>query len=147
MDSNESTTISTPTETEIESSPNIPLASVANDTPTATNEMNVDTTNDPDPKDGNKSLENTPEKAVNNENDNVETADNEVNRNDTQENNEKSSDDKVVENAGNQTTEDIIDIPAVADGSSDEEADFEKVELFKIIKSVFCSHTLFLFYA
>ena len=135
MDSNESTTISTPTETEIESSPNIPLASVANDTPTATNEMNVDTTNDPDPKDENKSLENTPEKAVNNENDNVETADNEVNRNDTQENNEKSSDDKVVENAGNETTEDIIDIPAVADGSSDEEADFEKVELFKIIKS------------
>ena len=147
MDSNESTTISTPTETEIESSPNIPLASVANDTPTATNEMNVDTTNDPDPKDENKSLENTPEKAVNNENDNVETADNEANRNDTQENNEKSSDDKVVENAGNETTEDIIDIPAVADGSSDEEDDFEKVELFKIIKSFLCTHPLFLFYA
>ena len=106
MDSNESTTISTPTETEIESSPNIPLASVANDTPTATNEMNVDTTNDPDPKDKSKSLENTPEKAVNNENDNVETADKEANRNDTQENYEKSSDDKVVENSGNETAED-----------------------------------------
>ncbi len=143
MDSNESTTISTPTETEIESSPEIPLESVANDTPTATNEKDIDTTNESDLNENEKkSLEHTPEKAVHNENDNIETADNEANRNDTQENNdqEKCSEDKDVENAGNETTEDIIDIPAVADGSSDEEADFEKVELFKISKYVFCSH-------